>query len=44
MELFQDQVLLSRIHFAFTAMFHILWPVLTIGLSIFLVGVEAKWL
>lgn len=44
MELFQDQVLLSRIHFAFTAIFHILWPVLTIGLSLFLVGVEAKWL
>ncbi|OGR16173.1 MAG: cytochrome oxidase [Desulfobacterales bacterium GWB2_56_26] len=44
MELFQDQVLLSRIHFAFTAIFHILFPVLTIGLSIFLVGVEAKWL
>lgn len=44
MELLQDQVLLSRIHFGFTAIFHILFPVLTIGLSIFLVGVEARWL
>jgi cytochrome bd ubiquinol oxidase subunit I len=35
---------LSRIQFAFTAMFHILWPVLTIGLSLFLVLVEALWL
>ena len=32
---------LSRLQFAFTAMFHILWPVLTIGLSIFLVLMEA---
>ncbi len=39
-----DPVLLSRIQFALTAMFHILWPVLTIGLSLFLVLVEALWL
>ena len=39
-----NHVMLSRIQFAFTAMFHILWPVLTIGLSLFLVGVEAMWL
>lgn len=44
MELFQDYVFLSRLHFAFTAIFHIIFPVLTIGLSIFLVWVEAKWL
>ncbi len=44
MEFLQDYVFLSRMHFAFTAMFHILFPVLTIGLSIFLVWVEAKWL
>jgi len=44
MELFQDHLLLSRLHFAFTAIFHILWPVLTIGLSIFLVIMEARWL
>ncbi len=36
-----DPIFLSRLQFAFTAMFHILWPVLTIGLSIFLVLVEA---
>jgi len=39
-----EHILLSRIQFAFTAMFHILWPVLTIGLSLFLVLVEALWL
>jgi cytochrome bd ubiquinol oxidase subunit I len=39
-----DHVMLSRIQFAITAMFHILWPVLTIGLSIFLVAMEALWL
>ncbi len=39
-----DHVMLSRIQFGITAMFHILWPVLTIGLSIFLVLVEALWL
>jgi len=44
MEIFQDHILLSRIHFAFTAIFHIIWPVLTIGLSIFLVVTEALWL
>ncbi len=35
---------LSRAQFAFTALFHILWPVLTIGLSFFLVILEALWL
>jgi cytochrome d ubiquinol oxidase subunit I len=35
---------LSRAQFALTAMFHILWPVLTIGLSFFLVIIEALWL
>jgi cytochrome bd ubiquinol oxidase subunit I len=39
-----DPVLLSRLQFAFTAMFHILWPVLTIGLSLFLLFVEALYL
>lgn len=39
-----DHVFLSRVLFAFTAMFHILWPVLTIGLSIFLVVIEVLWL
>jgi len=39
-----DFLLLSRLQFAFTAMFHILWPVLTIGLSIYLAALEALWL
>ena len=39
-----DYILLSRLQFAFTAMFHILWPVLTVGLSIYLVAMEALWL
>lgn len=37
-------VLLSRLQFAITTSFHILWPVLTIGLSLFLVVTEAMWL
>ncbi len=36
-------VLLGRIQFAFTTMFHILWPVLIIGMGIYLVAVEAVW-
>lgn len=39
-----DHVMLSRIQFGYTAMFHIIWPVLTIGLSWFLVFMEAMWL
>jgi cytochrome d ubiquinol oxidase subunit I len=39
-----DTVILSRLQFALTAMFHILWPVLTIGLSLFLVLLEVLWL
>ncbi|MHB1678076.1 MAG: cytochrome ubiquinol oxidase subunit I [Sulfuriferula sp.] len=35
---------LSRAQFALTALFHILWPALTIGLSFFLVTMEALWL
>jgi cytochrome bd ubiquinol oxidase subunit I len=37
-------VILSRLQFAITTEFHILWPVLTIGLSLFLVVTEAMWL
>jgi cytochrome d ubiquinol oxidase subunit I len=37
-------VILSRLQFAITTLFHILWPVLTIGLSLFLVLTEALWL
>jgi cytochrome bd ubiquinol oxidase subunit I len=37
-------IVLSRLQFAITTLFHILWPVLTIGLSLFLVATEAIWL
>ena len=39
-----DVLLLSRIQFAVTTMFHILFPVLTIGLALYLVAVESLWL
>ena len=35
---------LSRLQFAFTSMFHILWPVQVVGISIFLLILEAMWL
>jgi cytochrome d ubiquinol oxidase subunit I len=44
MDLLHDHLFLSRLQFGVTAMFHILWPVLTIGLSIFLVVLETLWL
>jgi len=44
MDSLQDTLLLSRLQFALTAIFHILWPLLTVGLSIFLVAVEILWL
>lgn len=44
MDTLLNHVVLSRLQFAFTAMFHILWPVLTIGLSLFLLLLEALWL
>ena len=44
MEFINDSLVLSRIQFALTAMFHILWPLLTVGLSIFLVALEVMWL
>ncbi len=39
-----DPVLLSRLQFAFTIAFHILFPTLTIGLACFLALVEGLWL
>ena len=39
-----DAIFLSRIQFAVTTMFHILFPVLTIGLAFYLVVVEFLWL
>jgi cytochrome d ubiquinol oxidase subunit I len=39
-----DVVTLSRLQFALTAIFHMLWPVLSTGLAIYLVVLEAIWL
>src|SRR5215469_10602990 len=39
-----DAVLLSRLQFAFTLSFHILFPTLTIGLAVFLAVLEGLWL
>lgn len=39
-----DTVALSRMQFALTAIFHMLWPVLTTGMAIYLVIVEGLWL
>jgi cytochrome bd ubiquinol oxidase subunit I len=39
-----DALFLSRIQFAVTTMFHILFPTLTIGLSLYLVVIEFLWL
>jgi len=44
MEILQDPVFLSRLQFAVTAMFHILWPLTTVGLSLILVVFEGLWL
>lgn len=44
MELLSDPVVLARLQFAVTTMLHIIWPVLTIGLSIFIVLMEILWL
>jgi len=39
-----DVLLLSRIQFAFTIMFHYLFPPLTIGLGLILVGIEGMYI
>lgn len=44
MEFLSDSVVLSRMQFALTAIFHMLWPVLTTGMGIYLVVVEGMWL
>lgn len=41
---FLDTVVLSRMQFALTSSFHMLWPVLTTGMGIYLVLVEGMWL
>ncbi|MHC5779088.1 cytochrome ubiquinol oxidase subunit I [Nostoc sp.] len=44
MDFLSDTVVLSRMQFALTAIFHMLWPVLTTGMGIYLVIVEGMWL
>ncbi|MEA5617321.1 cytochrome ubiquinol oxidase subunit I [Cronbergia sp. UHCC 0137] len=44
MELLSNTVALSRLQFALTAIFHMIWPVLTTGMSIYLIVVEGLWL
>ena len=44
MEDFFNSLMLSRLQFAVTTLFHILWPLLSIGLSLFMVLTEAAWL
>ncbi len=44
MDLLSNTVALSRLQFALTAIFHMLWPVLTTGMAIYLVIVEGLWL
>lgn len=41
---FSDTVALSRLQFALTAIFHMLWPVLTTGMAIYLIVIEGLWL
>jgi len=44
MQFFSDTVALSRLQFALTAIFHMLWPVLTTGMAIYLIVIEGLWL
>jgi cytochrome d ubiquinol oxidase subunit I len=44
MDFFSNTLVLSRLQFALTAIFHMLWPVLTTGMAIYLVVLEALWL
>lgn len=39
-----DELLLSRLQFADTAAFHILWPMISIGTAFFMFIMEALWL
>ncbi len=43
-EILGNTLVLSRIQFALTAIFHMLWPVLTTGMAIYLVIIEGLWL
>lgn len=44
MDFLADTVVLSRMQFALTAIFHVLWPILTTGMAVYLVIVEGLWL
>ncbi len=44
MKEFFQPLMLARLQFAVTTLFHILWPLLSIGLSLFMVLTEAAWL
>jgi cytochrome bd ubiquinol oxidase subunit I len=44
MEFLSNTVALSRMQFALTAIFHMLWPILTTGMAIYLVIIEGLWL
>lgn len=44
MDFLNDTVTLSRLQFAVTTLLHIVWPILSIGLSLFLVVFEVLWL
>ena len=44
MESLQDPMFLSRLQFSVTAMFHVLWPLTTVGISLILVVFEWLWL
>jgi cytochrome d ubiquinol oxidase subunit I len=44
LEFISDAAILSRIQFAFTVSFHIIWPTLNIGLGLFLLILEILWL
>ncbi|MEO1207952.1 MAG: cytochrome ubiquinol oxidase subunit I [Cyanobacteria bacterium J06638_20] len=42
--LLTNTAMLSRLQFAVTAIFHMLWPVLTTGMAIYLIVIEGLWL
>lgn len=44
MDILSNSAVLSRMQFALTATFHMLWPVLTTGMGIYLVVIEGLWL
>ncbi len=44
MDILGDAALLARLQFAVTTVLHIIWPIFSIGLSLFLVTVEILWL